>query len=145
MLLHVVAVPVVTLLAAACGQASTGAAHITTTPTLAVCTYVDDLHTTLAALTPVKGSSLPTSAQMKAAAQDIQSSVSGLSGRGEWQAQIDSLASAGTNLKTAADNLAASPGNAGVTSDARTAVAGANDAIRRLITAAGSRCTATSP
>lgn len=102
------------------------------------------LRATLQSLSPVKGA-LPTSTQMKTAARDIQSSLSGLANRTEWRAQIDNLKAATANMQSAADSLAASPGARGVTSEARTAVAGVNDAIRRLLAAVGSRCPSPSP
>ena len=84
-------------------------------------------------------------AALEAAAADIQSSLSGLGNRTEWQTQIDNLKAAVANMQSAADSLAASPGARGVASNVRTAVAGVNDSIRRLLTAVGSRCPSPSP
>lgn len=143
------------LLTAACGSGGnspggTGAgsprptATASPAPTLSVCGDVERLRNTLDALTPLKGR-LPSSTEMRAAEQDIQSSLSGLRNRTEWQTQIDNLRAATENMRSAADNLAASPGARGAPSRARIAVAGVNHAIRRLLAAVGSRCPSPSP
>jgi hypothetical protein len=139
----------VLLLAAACGSNGTtpsaaGTTAARPTPSLAVCQNVNELRATLTSLTPVKGA-LPTSTQMKAAAASIQANLAALGNRTEWQTQIDNLKTAAANMQTAADNLAASPAARGVTGSARTAVAQANDSIRRLLVAVGSRCPSPSP
>lgn len=142
----------VLLLAAACtsGGDSPGAGSPTSAPAtspapaLALCQDVDKLNATAASLSPVKGT-VRTSAEMKAAAQDIQSNLTHLGRRTEWQTQIDNLQAATTNMQTAADQLAATPGARGVASNARIAVARVNDAIRRLVTAVGVRCPSPSP
>jgi hypothetical protein len=113
-------------------------------PVLAFCRDVDGLRATLQTLTPVKGS-LRTSREMKAAAQEVQSNLTRLGRRSEWRTQIDNLKAASANMRSAADSLAASPGARGVASNARIAVARVNDAIRRLVTAVGSRCPSPSP
>lgn len=139
------------MLSAACGASGGSAGGAGSTPTMAspapvltFCRHVDGLRGTLESLSPVKGSLTP-SATMKAAARDIQSSLAGLAGRHEWRTQIDNLDAATANMESAADRLAETPGARGVTSDARVAVARVNDAIRRLLTAVGSRCPAPSP
>ena len=114
------------------------------TPALAFCQDVDGLRATLERLTPVKGS-LPTSREMKAAAQQIQSHRAGLARRNEWRTQIGNLEAAGANMESVANRLAASPGARGAASNARVSVAQVNDAIRRLVTAVGSRCPSPSP
>lgn len=153
MLLTGTVVSAVLLMAAACGAGnSPGAgqgspratAAASPAPTLSVCRDVDSLRGTLDSLTPLHGR-LPTSTQMKAAAQDIETSLSGLGNRTEWRTQTDNLKTATENMRSAADNLAASPGARGAASRARTAVASVNDAIRRLLTAVGSRCPSPSP
>lgn len=113
-------------------------------PALAFCRDVEGLRATLQTLTPVKGS-LRTSREMKAAAQEVQSNLTRLGRRSEWRTQIDNLKAASANMRSAADSLAASPGARGVASNARIAVARVNDAIRRLVTAVGSRCPSQSP
>jgi hypothetical protein len=141
-----------TLLAAAgCGSAASApAATAPSSPTaaatqaLSFCGDVAALHATLQTLTPVHGS-LPTSAQMKAAAQEIQTSLSGLGRQTHLQTQIDNLRTAVTNMNAAADNIAASPGARGAASQVRTSVAQVNDALRRLLAAVGSRCPSPSP
>lgn len=154
-LLKGMAVSAMLLVAAACGSggnspggAGAGGSRTTATaspaPALSVCQDVDRLRDTLAALTPLTGR-LPSSTEMKTAARDIQSSLSGLGNRTEWQTQTDNLKAATEHMQSAADNLAASPGARGVASRARTAVASVNDAIRRLLTAVGSRCPSPSP
>jgi ABC-type Zn uptake system ZnuABC Zn-binding protein ZnuA len=148
-------VSAVALVAAACGSggnspSGAGAASprpsvtASPAPTLSFCQDVAQLRATLESLSPVKGA-LPTSTQLKAAAADIQSSLSGLGNRTEWQTQIDNLKAAVANMQSAADSLAASPGARGVASNVRVAVAGVNDSIRRLPTAVGSRCPSPSP
>lgn len=155
-LLKAAVVSAVTLVAAACGSggnspggAGTSSPRPSVTaspaPTLSFCQDVAELRDTLQSLTPIKGAALPTSTQLKAAAADIQSSLSGLGNRTEWQTQIDNLKAAVANMQSAADSLAASPGARGVASNVRTAVAGVNDSIRRLLTAVGSRCPSPSP
>jgi hypothetical protein len=114
------------------------------TQALSFCQNVAELRTTLQSLTPVHGS-LPSSSQMKAAAQDIQTSLSGLGRQTQWQTQIDNLRTAVTNMNSAADNIAASPGARGAASQVRIAVAQVNDALRRLLVAVGSRCPSPSP
>jgi hypothetical protein len=136
-------VAAVLLFSAACGSSSSSSAAAPA-HTLSFCQDVAGLSATRESLTPVKGS-LPTSTEMKAAAQDIQSSLAGLGRRTEWQTQMDNLSGAAATMQSAADSLAASPGARGVSSRARTAVAGVNDAIRRLVTAVGSRCPSSSP
>ena len=139
------------LLATACGPSggspngtgtSSPPANTTASPSpvLSFCQDVAGLRTALQTLTPIHGNSLPTSHELKAVAQDIQSSLSGLGRRTEWQTQIDNLRSATANMQSAADSLAASPGARGVSSRVTTAVASVNDSIRRLLTAVGSRC-----
>jgi hypothetical protein len=156
LLLRGTVVAAVTLAAAACGSGGNSPSGAGATsprpsvtaspaPTLSVCSDVDQLRATLASLSPIKGAALPTSTQLKAAAADIQSSLSGLGNRTEWQTQIDNLKAAAANMQSAAESLAASPGARGVTSDVRVAVAGVNDSIRRLLTAVGSRCASPSP
>jgi len=145
----------VMVLAAACtsGGSSPDAARLnrplasvtsSPAPPLAFCQDVDGLRATLATLTPVKGS-LRTSREMKAAAREIQSNLTRLGSRNEWRTQIDNLKAATATMGSAADSLAASPGARGVVSNARVAVARVNDAIRRLVTAVGSRCPSPSP
>jgi hypothetical protein len=151
-LLKGAAVSATMLVAAACGSGGASPAATGTTsppvataspaPTLIVCQDVNALRGTLDSLTPVKGSGLPTSAQMKAAASAIESSLAGLANRTEWQSQISSLKAAAANLRSAAEALAASPGARSAAPAARTALAQVNDAIRRLVTAVGSRCPA---
>jgi len=114
------------------------------TQALSFCGNVAKLHATLQSLTPVHGS-LPTSAQMKAAAQDIQTSLPGLSRQTHLQTQIDNLRTAVANMNAAADNIAASPGARGATSQVRTSVAQVNEALRRLLAAVGTRCPSPSP
>lgn len=144
-------VSAVLLAAVACGGngspgagAASSPTRATATPTLSVCGDVDGLKSTLDSLTPLV-SRLPTSTEMKTAAQDINTDVAGLSSRTEWQAQINGLKTANANMQAAADRLAATPGGRGVAASARSAVGAVNDAIRRLLTAVGSRCPATSP
>lgn len=145
----------VILMAAACGptgNSPSAAEHSPPTraaaspsPALSFCQDVARLHATLQALTPIKGA-LRTSTEMRAAAQEIQSSLSGSLGkRSEWQTEIDNLKAAAANMRSAADDLAASPGARGVTSHARTAVGRVDHATRRLLTAVGSRCPSPSP
>jgi hypothetical protein len=139
------------LVAAACGSGGTtpgsagatspqGGAAASPSPSLVICQDVDRIRATLHSLAPVKGSSLPSSSQLQAAAQEIKSSLSSMGNRTEWQTQIDNLKAAAANLRTAAESLAASPGARGVSSDVRIAVAQANAAIRQFLTAVGSRC-----
>jgi len=148
-------VTAVMVMAAACtsggsvsysGRPASPLASVTSSPApgLAFCQDVDGLRATLGTLTPVKGS-LPTSREMRAAAQEIQANLARLGRRGEWRTQIDNLEAAGANMQSAADSLAASPGARGAASNARVAVARVNDAIRRLVTAVGSRCPSPSP
>jgi hypothetical protein len=139
------------LVVAGCGSsASAPAATAPSSPTaaatqaLSFCGDVAKLHATLQSLTPVHGS-LPTSAQMKAAAQDIQTSLPGLSRQTHLQTQIDNLRTAVANMNAAADNIAASPGARGATSQVRTSVAQVNEALRRLLAAVGTRCPSPSP
>ena len=139
------------LVVAGCGSAdTTPTAAAPSSPTaaatqaLSFCRDVAELHATLQTLTPVHGS-LPTSAQMKAAAQDIQTSLAGLGRQTHLQTQIDNLRTAVANMNAAADNIAASPGARGATSQVRTSVAQVNDALRRLLAAVGSRCPSPSP
>lgn len=139
------------LAAAACGgggspgtAAASPPARATTAPALSFCGSVDGLRSTLDSLTPLV-SRLPTSTEMKTAAQDIDTDLSGLGSRTEWQTQIDNLKTANANMESAADRLAATPGARGVAASARSAVARVNDAIRRLLTAVGSRCPSPSP
>ncbi len=139
------------LAAAGCGPAASppaatapGSPTAAITQALSFCGDVAALHATLQTLTPVHGS-LPTSAQMKAAAQEIQTSLSGLPRQAQWQTQIDNLRTAVTNMNAAADNIAASPGARGAAGQVRTSVAQVNDALRRLLVAVGSRCPSPSP
>jgi hypothetical protein len=114
------------------------------TQALSFCGDVAELHAALATLTPVHGS-LPSSSQMKATAQEIQTSLAGLGRQTQWQTQIDNLRTAVTNMNAAADNIAASPGARGAAGQVRTSVAQVNDALRRLLAAVGSRCPSPSP
>jgi hypothetical protein len=114
------------------------------TQALSFCQNVAELRATLQTLTPVHGS-LPSSSQMKAAAQEIQTSLAGLGRQTQWQTQIDNLRAAVTNMNAAADNIAASPGARGAAGQVRVAVAQVNDALRRLLVAVGSRCPSPSP
>jgi hypothetical protein len=138
------------LVVAGCGSAASAPAATAPSPTaaatqaLSFCGDVAKLHATLQTLTPVHGS-LPTSAQMKAAAQDIQASLAGLGRQTHLQTQIDNLRTAVTNMNAAADNIAASPGARGAAGQVRIAVAQVNDALRRLLAAVGSRCPSPSP
>jgi hypothetical protein len=139
------------LVVAGCGSAgSAPASPAPSSPTpaatraLSFCQNVAELHATLQSLTPVHGS-LPSSSQMKAAAQEIQTSLSGLGRQTQWQTQIDNLRTAVANMNAAADNIAASPGARGATSQVRISVAQVNDALRRLLVAVGSRCPSPSP
>jgi len=139
------------LVVAGCGSAASApAATAPSSPTaaatraLSFCGDVAELHATLQTLTPVHGS-LPTSAQMKDAAQDIQTSLAGLGRQTHLQTQIDNVRTAVTNMNAAADNIAASPGARGATGQVRIAVAQVNDALRRLLAAVGSRCPSPSP
>jgi hypothetical protein len=141
------AVSAVLVAASACGSGGTSSSGAGTTtaaarpsPSLAVCQNVNAIRDTLGSLAPIKGSALPTSAQLKAAASSIQSSLAALGNRTEWQPEIDNLKAAAANLQTAAENIAASPGARGAAASVRTAVAQVNDSIRRLLTAVGSRC-----
>ncbi len=110
---------------------------------LRFCQNVEALQAVLASLTPLKGK-LPTSAQMTAAASSIETNLAGLANQHQWQTQIDNLESATQTMKSAAGDLAASPGAGGVAARARTATAQVNDAIRRLVSAVGVRCPSTS-
>jgi hypothetical protein len=139
------------LAAAGCGSGgSAPAAAPSSTPTaastqaLSFCQDVAELRAALATLTPVHGS-LPSSSQVKATAQEIQTSLAGLGRQTQWQTQIDNVRTAVTNMNAAADNIAASPGARGAASQVRTSVAQVNDALRRLLVAVGSRCPSPSP
>jgi hypothetical protein len=134
------------LVVAGCGSAASApAATAPTSPTaaatqaLSFCGDVAELRAALQTLTPVHGS-IPSSSQMKATAQEIQTNLAGLGRQTQWQTQIDNLRTAVTNMNAAADNIAASPGARGATSQVRIAVAQVNDALRRLLAAVGSRC-----
>lgn len=139
------------LVAAGCGSGSSApdaaapsSPAAASTQALSFCQDVADLRAALQALTPVHGS-LPSSSQLKAAVQDIETSLAGLGKRTEWQTEINNLSAATANLKSATASLAASPGAPGVASQVRTAVAQVNDALRRLLAAVGNRCPSPSP
>jgi hypothetical protein len=151
MLLKATIAAAAVLVAAGCGSAGStpaapapGSPTAATTPALSFCQDVAELHATLQSLTPVHGS-LPSSSQMKDAAQDIQTNLAGLGRQAQWQTQIDNLRAAVMNMNAAADNIAASPGARGAAGQVRTSVAQVNDALRRLLAAVGSRCPSPSP
>ena len=121
-------------------SASASSAPSRPTPVLTVCQDVNSVRAALTSLVSVSITQANVS-EIKAVARGMEASVADLantvSGRTEWQSQVDALKSAVTQLQSAASSYAAAPSReAGV----KSAKANVAVAARRLLAAVGNRC-----
>lgn len=116
------------------------------TPVLTVCQDVDSVRAALRSITSVSISQGAVS-EIQAVARGMEASVADLgktvSGREEWQSQIDAVKSDLARLQSAASSYAASPSTR-ARSSVLSAKASVAAAAGRLLAAVGNRCPAPS-